>query len=74
MTQHRPSQDEGYGTRLLSSNQHQRVYKVVGQRRGHAVNGQLTIKLAAGEPDGFDWQGTELDEDTQQAVLDLFAD
>lgn len=34
--------------------------------------GTLTLKHENGEFDGWDWKGDELDEDEEQAVLDIF--
>lgn len=69
---HEPNANERYDVTDVGAIGEAQRYRIEGMAHGKPISGTLTLKSEGGEYDGWNWQGSTLDE--AQSLLDLFAE
>jgi len=71
---HNPRPGEEFVVEEISRTADKAVFDISGTMGTKNIEGKLTLTLVDGEFDGWDWVGTDLTEDEESTILDLFAD
>lgn len=69
---HNPRENETYNITPISTSDTKDTFKIEGDVNGYKLEGVLTIHHDKGHWDGYEWEGTNLNEDQIQEILDLF--